>query len=206
MANPSDSSSIGSVLLIAPCIVALLPAALLAGWLLAEHRAGESAAAAPGRAVADAEAFGDALDRWLTGSLDELRGWSEIPALVEGVRRAAVEHHERGYTEENARNKSMRCSCTTGTSGSLLRPTSTWPRRSSARRPGCRCTTPTSTGSPSASSASKTTSCRPTRRGGAGRGPRGPTRGRSDSIRPSASSESGLRCGSTIRRRMRPSA
>ena len=100
MANPSDSSSIGSVLLIAPCIVALLPAALLAGWLLAEHRAGESAAAAPGRAVADAEAFGDALDRWLTGSLDELRAWSEIPALVEGVRLAAVEHHERGYTEE----------------------------------------------------------------------------------------------------------
>ena len=100
MANPSDSSSIGSVLLIAPCIVALLPAALLAGWLLADHRAGESAGAAPGRTAADAEAFGDALDRWLTGTLDELRAWSEIPALVEGVRRAAVEHHERGYTEE----------------------------------------------------------------------------------------------------------
>ena len=100
MANPSDSRSIGSVLLIAPCIVALLPAALLAGWLLADHRAGERAGAAPGRAAADAEAFGDALDRWLTGTLDELRGWSEIPVLVEGVRRAAVEHHERGYTEE----------------------------------------------------------------------------------------------------------
>ena len=100
MANPSDSSSIGSVLLIAPCIVALLPAALLAGWLLADHRAGERAGAAPGRAAADAEAFGDALDRWLTGTLDELRAWSEIPALVEGVRLAAVEHHERGYTEE----------------------------------------------------------------------------------------------------------
>ena len=100
MANPSDSSSIGSVLLIAPCIAALLPAALLAGWLLADHRAGERAGAAPGRAAADAEAFGDALDRWLTGTLDELRAWGEIPALVEGVRRAAVEHHERGYTEE----------------------------------------------------------------------------------------------------------
>ena len=100
MANPSDSSSIGSVLLIAPCIVALLPAALLAGWLLAEHRSGELAGATSGRAVADAEAFGDALDRWLAGTLDELRTWSEIPALVEGVRRAAVEHYERGYTEE----------------------------------------------------------------------------------------------------------
>ena len=100
MANPSDSSSIGSVLLIAPCIVALLPAALLAGWLLAEHRVGGPAGAAPGRAVADAEALGDALDRWVTGTLDELRAWSEIPTLVEGVRRAAVEHHERGYTEE----------------------------------------------------------------------------------------------------------
>lgn len=100
MANSSDSSSIGSVLLIAPCIVALLPATLLAGWLLAEHVAGDSAGAASGRAVADAEAFGDALDRWLAGKLDELRAWSEIPVLVEGVRRAAVEHHERGYTEE----------------------------------------------------------------------------------------------------------
>ena len=100
MANPSDSSSIGSVLLVAPCLAALLPAALLAGWLLAEHVAGDSAGAAPGRAVADAEAFGDALDRWLAGKLDELRAWSEIPVLVEGVRRAAVEHHERGYTEE----------------------------------------------------------------------------------------------------------
>ena len=100
MANPSDSSSIGSVLLIAPCVAALLPAALLAGWLLADHRAGAPAGAAPGRAAADAEAFGDALDRWLTGTLDELRAWGEIPALVEGVRRAAVEHHERGYTEE----------------------------------------------------------------------------------------------------------
>lgn len=100
MATPSDSGSIGSVLLITPCIVTLLPAALLAGWLLAKHVAGDSAGAAPGRAVADAEAFGDALDRWLAGKLDELRAWSEIPALVEGVRRAAVEHHERGYTEE----------------------------------------------------------------------------------------------------------
>ena len=100
MANPSDSGSIGSVLLVAPCLVALLPATLLAGWLLAEHIAGDSAGAAPGRAVADAEAFGDALDRWLAGKLDELRAWSEIPVLVEGVRRAAVEHHERGYTEE----------------------------------------------------------------------------------------------------------
>ena len=100
MATPSDSGSIGSVLLITPCIVTLLPAALLAGWLLAKHVADDSAGAAPGRAVADAVAFGDALDRWLAGKLDELRAWSEIPALVEGVRRAAVEHHERGYTEE----------------------------------------------------------------------------------------------------------
>ena len=74
--------------------------ALLAGWLLAEHRAGPRADATSGGAVAEAEAFGDALDRWLTGTLEELRAWSEIPALVEGVRRAAVEHHERGYTEE----------------------------------------------------------------------------------------------------------
>ena len=100
MANPSDSGSIGPVLLFTTCTAALLPVALLAAWMFAEHRAGEPEGAAPARAIADAEAFGDALDRWLTHTLDELRGWSEIPALVEGVRRAAVEHHERGYTEE----------------------------------------------------------------------------------------------------------
>ena len=100
MANPSDSGSIGPVLLLGTCTVALLPAVLLAGWLLVEHRAGGAATMPPDRAIADAEAFGDALDRWLTTTLEELRAWSEIPALVEGVRRAAVEHHERGYTEE----------------------------------------------------------------------------------------------------------
>ena len=100
MANSSDSSSIGSLLLIATCTVAMLPAAMLAGWLIAQDRAGNSSGIAAGRAIADAEAFADALDRWLTGTLGELRTWGEIPALVEGVRRAAVEHHERGYTEE----------------------------------------------------------------------------------------------------------
>ena len=100
MANPSDSSSIGSLLLITTCTVAMLPAAMLAGWLIAQDRAGNSSGIAAGRAIADAEAFADALDRWLTGTLGELRAWGEIPALVEGVRRAAVEHHERGYTEE----------------------------------------------------------------------------------------------------------
>ena len=100
MAHPSDSRSIGPSLLAATCAVALLPAVLLAGWLLAEHRAGASVGAPSERAVSDSQALGDALDRWLVGRLDELRAWSEIPALVEGVRRAAVEHHERGYTEE----------------------------------------------------------------------------------------------------------
>ena len=100
MAKPSDSSSIGSSLLIATCTVALVPAVMLAGWLIAQERTSKPAAIVAGRAVAEAEAFGDALDRWLTGTLAELRAWGEIPALVEGVRRAAVEHHERGYTEE----------------------------------------------------------------------------------------------------------
>ena len=100
MANSSESGSIGSLLLIATCTVAMLPAAMLAGWLIAQDRAGNSGGVAAGRAIADAEAFADALDRWLTGTLGELRAWGEIPALVEGVRRAAVEHHERGYTEE----------------------------------------------------------------------------------------------------------
>ena len=100
MANPLDSSSIGSSLLIATCTVALLPAVMLAGWLIAHERASKPTGIAAERAIAEAEAFGDALDRWLTGTLAELRAWGEIPALVEGVRRAAVEHHERGYTEE----------------------------------------------------------------------------------------------------------
>ena len=100
MANPSDSSSIGSSLLIATCTVALLPTVMLAGWLIAHELASKPTGIAAERAIAEAGAFGDALDRWLTGTLAELRAWGEIPALVEGVRRAAVEHHERGYTEE----------------------------------------------------------------------------------------------------------
>ena len=100
MANPSDSRSIGPLLLIATCTIALLPAVTLAGWLFAHQSAGESRASLPAGAIAEAEAFGVALDRWFGGRLDELRAWSEIPALVEGVRRAAVEHHERGYTEQ----------------------------------------------------------------------------------------------------------
>lgn len=100
MANSSDSSSIGSLLLIATCTVAMLPVAMLAGWLIAQERAGGSHEPTAERAIADAEAFADTLDRWLSATLDELRAWGEIPAVVEGVRRAAVEHHERGYTEE----------------------------------------------------------------------------------------------------------
>ena len=78
----------------------MLPAAMLAGWLIAQDLASKSTGIAADRTIAEAAAFGDALDRWLTGTLAELRAWGEIPALVEGVRRAAVEHHERGYTEE----------------------------------------------------------------------------------------------------------
>ena len=100
MANPSDSGSIGRSLLIATCVVALLPSALLAGWMLVQDRAEKPAGTAAERAISEAQAFGDALDRWITGTLSELRAWGEIPVLVEGVRRAAVEHHERGYTEE----------------------------------------------------------------------------------------------------------
>ena len=100
MVNSSDSSSIGSLLLIATCTVAMLPVAMLAGWLIAQERAGGSHEQTAERAIADAEAFADTLDRWLSATLDELRAWGEIPAVVEGVRRAAVEHHERGYTEE----------------------------------------------------------------------------------------------------------
>ena len=69
MANSSESGSIGSLLLIATCTVAMLPAAMLAGWLIAQDRAGNSGGVAAGRAIADAEAFADALDRWLTGTL-----------------------------------------------------------------------------------------------------------------------------------------
>ena len=100
MANPSDSSSIGSSLVIATCTVALLPAALMGGWLLAQDQAERATGVEAERAIGEAVAFGNALDRWLTGTLSELRAWGEIPAVVEGVRKAAVEHHERGYTEE----------------------------------------------------------------------------------------------------------
>ena len=73
MANPSNSSSIGSLLLIATFTVAMLPAAMLAGWLIAQDRAGKSTGIAADRTIAEAAAFGDALDRWLAGTLAELR-------------------------------------------------------------------------------------------------------------------------------------
>ena len=100
MANLSNTKSIGLRLQIAAFTIALLPAASLVGWLLAHHFSSETTGSASAHAIADAKALGDALDRWLGRRVDELRAWSEIPALVEGVRRAAVEHHERGFTEE----------------------------------------------------------------------------------------------------------
>ena len=102
MASPTRSGSLGRLIYVSACAAALLPAVLLAaGWLLM-GAAEEAPADDPrtNRALAEAHAFGDALDRWMQRTERELRAWGEIPAVVEGVRFAAVEHHERGYTEE----------------------------------------------------------------------------------------------------------
>lgn len=102
MASPPSSGSLSRVIYVSACVAALLPAGLLGAWWLLMGVAEEAPAHDPraNRALAEAYAFGDALDRWMERTERELRAWGEIPAVVEGVRFAAVEHHERGYTEE----------------------------------------------------------------------------------------------------------
>ena len=101
MASPMRNRSLSRLLFGTTLVAALLPAGML-GALLVLDLSGAGAPDDPGtnRAVAEAVAVRDALERWLGDQERTLRAWGEVPAVVEGVRLAAVEHHELGYTEQ----------------------------------------------------------------------------------------------------------
>ena len=101
MASPMRNRSLSRLLFGTTLAAALLPVGLLGAWSILDLR-GAGAPDDPGanRAVAEAVAVRDALERWLGDQERILRAWGEVPSVVEGVRLAAVEHHELGYTEQ----------------------------------------------------------------------------------------------------------
>ena len=100
MALGREEGSLTTALVAAAAASAMVPALAAALWLWT-HDPGEAREAERTmRANAEAEALAGALARWMDARLEELAAWGETPALVEGVRGAAVEHHERGYTEQ----------------------------------------------------------------------------------------------------------
>lgn len=101
MASPTRTRSLSRLLFGTTLVAALLPAGLLGAWLVLDVRgAGAPDDPETNRAVAEAVAVRDALERWLGDQERTLRAWGEVPSVVEGVRLAAVEHHELGYTEQ----------------------------------------------------------------------------------------------------------
>ena len=96
------TGSLNRLIVLSTFLVTVLPVGLLAAWWVFAAGAGEAPKNDPrsNRALTEARAVGNALDLWMTHAESELRSWGEAPALINGVRRAAVEHHERGYTEQ----------------------------------------------------------------------------------------------------------
>ena len=105
MASPARVRSLSRLLFGTTLLAALLPVGLLGGWLVLDDPAKSGSDPndpEKNGALVEAIAFSKALERWLAGQESDLRAWGEVPAVVEGVRRAAVEHHELGYTEQTA--------------------------------------------------------------------------------------------------------
>ena len=80
---------------------ALAPVALLLVWTMWEAKPSGANGSDPevNRVLAEAIIVADSIDRWMSDNEALLRAWGEVPAIVEGVRRAAVEHHERGFID-----------------------------------------------------------------------------------------------------------
>ena len=80
---------------------ALVPVALLLVWTMweAKRSGADGSDAEVNPVLAEAIIVADSLDRWMSDNEVILRTWGEVPAIVEGVRKAAVEHHERGYID-----------------------------------------------------------------------------------------------------------
>ena len=96
------AGSLNRLISLVTFLVTVLPVGLLAAWwvFLAGPNEGPRDDPHRNRALAEAQVIGRALDLWMAHADSELRSWGEAPALINGVRRAAVEHHERGYTEQ----------------------------------------------------------------------------------------------------------
>ena len=96
------AGSLNRLVFLVTFLATVLPVGLLAAWwvFLAGSNEGPKDDPLRNRALVEAQAIGRALDLWMTHAESELRSWGEAPALINGVRRAAVEHHERGYTEQ----------------------------------------------------------------------------------------------------------
>ena len=95
------AGSLNRLIFLSTLLVTLLPVGLLAAWwtIFADPNEGPKDDPLHNRSLAEAQTISRALDLWMTQAESELRSWGEAPALINGVRRAAVEHHERGYTE-----------------------------------------------------------------------------------------------------------
>ena len=96
------AGSLNRLIFLVTFLVTVLPVGLLAAWWVfpADPNEGPKDDPHRNRALAEAQVIGRALDLWMTHAESELSSWGEAPALINGVRRAAVEHHERGYTEQ----------------------------------------------------------------------------------------------------------
>ena len=95
------AGSLNRLVFMVTFLATMLPVGLLAAWWVFLSDPNEGAKDDPlrNRALAEARVIGRALDLWMIHAESELRSWGEAPALINGVRRAAVEHHDRGYTE-----------------------------------------------------------------------------------------------------------
>ena len=80
---------------------ALVPVALLLVWTMWEAKSSGADGGDPevNSVLSEAMIVADSIDRWMSDNEATLRAWGEVPAIVEGVRKAAVEHHERGFID-----------------------------------------------------------------------------------------------------------
>ena len=88
--------------IVATCVTcALAPVALLLVWVMWDAKTSGAGGGDPevNHVLGEAIVVADTIDRWMNDNEAILRSWGEVPAIVEGVRRAAVEHHERGFID-----------------------------------------------------------------------------------------------------------
>ena len=97
----SESGSLRGPILMTSVACALVPVVLVLVWTTWGTKGSDTLGndTNDSRALSVTRAFADTIDRWMMANEAALRAWAETPAVVEGVRRAAVEHHDRGYID-----------------------------------------------------------------------------------------------------------